>query len=137
MNPQQVLLELLGGISDLAPLSGVDSRRKELRIPQEPELVRIATIDGEYLPVVAQVANLSKSGIGLLMSRPLPLLPGTPLVVELRSLLITGIVRYSQLSKTGTGPFGLGLEISSAERIFYVNAGCENGWERLSPALTA
>jgi len=117
VNTDQVLFDLLGGNFDLGSFSALDSRRKEVRIPHEPELVRIATADGEHLAVIAQVANLSKSGIGLKLSKQLHLVAGTPLMVAFQWLIITGIVRYSRQSKSGSGPFELGLEISSTERI--------------------
>jgi hypothetical protein len=117
MNIEQTILDLLHADSLTTSSLAGDCRRKEPRIPQEPSLVRIATDEGEFIPVIAQIANLSRSGIGLRTSKPVLLSPGTPLVIEVGSLLISGIVRYCARSRVGSGPYDLGLEVESVRRI--------------------
>ncbi len=116
MQTEQAIFDLLHADPQLTTTE-CDARRKEPRVPQEPALVRIATDTGDFTPIVAQIANLSKSGIGLRTSKPLPVSPGMSLVVEVRSFLVTGIVRYCVRSGTGKGPYDLGLEITSVLRI--------------------
>ncbi|MFL6414236.1 MAG: PilZ domain-containing protein [Bryobacteraceae bacterium] len=115
MDAEQTTFDLFQvdcGMSSVA----ADARRKEPRIAQEPTLVRVATENGEFLPLIAQVANVSKSGIGLKTSKPVPVPLGTPLLVEIRSTLVTGIVRYSVGTRGSAGPYDLGLEITSITR---------------------
>jgi hypothetical protein len=112
MQSERTILDLLQALPATSGMA-FDARRKELRIPQEPILVRIALDGGEFIPVIAELVNVSKSGIGLKTSRPLPIPPGTSLVVEIRSILITGTVRYCVPSRNPAGAYNVGLEITS------------------------
>src|SRR3954453_16138316 len=85
-----------------------DRRRSgDPRIPWDPTLVRIA-VEGEFIPVQAQVVDVSEFGVGLQMTKPYPLRVGMEITIEMYSVLITGSIRYCT-RKTDIEPFRMGV----------------------------
>jgi hypothetical protein len=117
MNNEGVILDLLQDTGAAGSFTRGQGGRKEARIPWDPVLVRIAVEGGDFIPVSAQIVNMSKSGVGLLVTKQLHLRPGVTVVIELNSLLITGAIRHCVRSRVGAGPFYVGLRIENIEQI--------------------
>jgi|tagenome__1003787_1003787.scaffolds.fasta_scaffold20457984_1 hypothetical protein len=100
-----------------APAPVLPDRRRsgDARIPCNPTLVRIA-VEGEFVPVQAQVVNLSEFGVGLQLNRPFLLRVGMQITIEMYPVLITGSIRYCN-SKRDTEPFQMGVLISETTRL--------------------
>ena len=85
------------------------------RIPWDPTLVRIA-VEGEFIPVQAQVVDVSEFGLGLQVAKPYPLLVGMEITIEMYSVLITGSIRY-RTRKRDVEPFRIGVLITGINRL--------------------
>src|SRR3954454_23957624 len=99
--------------SELRPVETAPERRnQERRMPCDPSPVRILA-EGGLAPVDGYFLNVSKSGLGLCVDRPLP--RGVKVTVKTTRLLITGSVRYC-LPKA-EGSFVIGLQIKDVAEI--------------------
>ena len=71
-------------------VKGHDGRRNE-RLSCNPTIVQ-AYVDGRERPVAAQVVEVSKSGVQLVLAEPLPV--GGHVRIEIGALIVQGDIRY-------------------------------------------
>src|SRR5690242_11495589 len=100
-----LLRKTAGNTSD--PATPDRRRSDDPRIPCAPTKVRIA-VEGDFIPVQAQILDVSEFGLGLQLIRPHALCVGMEITIEMSSALITGSIRCCT-RKEDAGPFRMGV----------------------------